>query len=141
MIRISPKIHLQFMKRVLWPRCITPERWLFLGNALPPSKNPVCPVAGQLASAEWWETRGLTVPRAPPEAALTDVVRDLFAAMALPPSFGGGGSGGGFGSTLGLASLSTGGAWPAAMTRPPQLLCSILKLRHNRRSHLNRVFL
>lgn len=46
--------------------------------------------AGQLAGAEWWEARGLAVPREPPETALTDVVRDLFAAMALPPSFGGG---------------------------------------------------
>lgn len=64
-------------------------------------------IAGQLASAEWWEARGLAVPRAPPDTALTDVVRDLFAAMALPPSFGGGafGSAGG-----GLSSLGTGAA-------------------------------
>lgn len=69
--------------------------------------------AGQLASAEWWEARGLAVPRAPPDAALTDVMRDLFAAMALPPSFGGGG---GFGSVGGgLSSLGTGvGAAAAA---------------------------
>ena len=46
--------------------------------------------AGQLASAEWWETRGTQVPELPPESTLQDVLRDLVEAPALPSVFNAG---------------------------------------------------
>ena len=38
-------------------------------------------------SAEWWGRRGTYLPALPPEAALQDVMRDLFAAPELPFAF------------------------------------------------------
>lgn len=66
----------------------------------------------QLASAEWWELRGLHAPELPPEATLQDVLRDLVEAPTLPSGF-----------STGFPSPAAAGELPTQ----PGILASILR--------------
>lgn len=48
--------------------------------------------AGQLANSGWWARQGSVFPTVPSEAALQDVLRDLFGAISLPASLSGTGA-------------------------------------------------